>query len=343
MTRTLVLHIGLPKTGTTAIQRTLASRRRALAARGICYPVSAGGAVPVFLHRAALAGSVARGRHGQAVARFAESLCSEIAGLPAEMGTVILSAEQCSLHLQTRAQIGQLHALLAPHFTAMRVVIYLRRQDALAASLYAQMLRRGIMELPQLGDPRPPLDGLYDYATLMDNWAWVFGADAMVPRIFARDRLPDGDVVRDFLALCGVDGMQAARARGDVNPSMNAQGQALMLAVGRVMQHQCATQQERSEFSARLAGIVTRLYAGRGWQPSRAAAASFMARYADGNELVRREWFPQQASLFDMDFSVLPEIEVALDTQEVADAACAVIVQLLRETQRDASGSEVDS
>lgn len=328
MARQLVLHIGVPKTGTTSIQRRLAAQRPALREQGIAYPGGAGLPVPQFLHRAALAGDDAR---DSPVARFRRGFTRELASLPSQISTVILSDEQCSLHLRTTAQIAQLHGWLAPHFETMRLLVYLRRQDALAASLYAQMLRHGIADPPSLELARGELAFLFDYAALLQNWRTVFGQDALAPRIFAPDAMPGGDVVLDFFAACGIDpALAGQRAGADINPSMNLQGQALLLSLGRAVRDETGRNQNRDKPWSRLAAIVTELFPGRGWQPSRAEAASFMAQYQAGNETIRATWFPARASLFDMDFSKLPELPVALEPEPLGQGAHALIMHAVR-------------
>ena len=328
MPRKLLLHIGVPKTGTTSIQRRLAAQCSALLKHGVLYPGGNGLAVPQFLHRAALAGDDGR---NSPVARFRRDFHRELASLPSDLSTVILSDEQCSLHLRTQAQIAQLHAWLAPHFATIRIIVYLRRQDALAASLYAQMLRHGIADPPSFELARGELAFLYDYAALLENWRTVFGQGALVPRLFESDAMPGGDVVRDFFAACGLDpALAGQRAGADINPSMNLQGQALLLSLGRMVRDETGRTQIRDKLWARLAAIVTELFPGRGWQPSRAEASSFMAQFEAGNESIRATWFPARASLFDMDFSKLPEFPVALAAEPLGQGAYAVIMHAVR-------------
>jgi len=327
MPRQLLLHIGVPKTGTTSIQRRLAAQRAALREQGVLYPGGAGLAVPQFLHRAALANDDGDSR----VARFRREFDRELASLPSDISKVVLSDEQCSLHLRTTAQITPLHAWLAPHFETIQIVVYLRRQDALAASLYAQILRHGIADPPSLEMARGELAFLFDYAALLQNWRDVFGPDALVPRIFEPDSFPGGDVVHDFFAACGLDpALAEQRAGADINPSMNLQGQALLLSLGRTLRDETGGKQIRDKAWSRLAAIVTELFPGRGWQPSRAEAASFMAQYEAGNETIRASWFPARTRLFDTDFSNLPELRAALEAEKLSQAASAVIMHAVR-------------
>ncbi|MEJ0046387.1 MAG: hypothetical protein WDN04_09895 [Rhodospirillales bacterium] len=340
MPRQLLLHIGVPKTGTTSIQRALSAERAALSRHGVCYLAGPGLPVPQFLHRAALA----HGRRDTRMARFRHELGRQLAAQPADVGTVLLSAEQCSLFLRSPAEIECLRAWLAPLFETIRIIIYLRRQDALASSLYAQMLRRGVVEPPALDTGREELSALYDYATLLERWAAVFGRAALVPRIFERQSLPGGDVVQDFWQACGLAAdLPERRAGTDINPSMSTQGQALLLEVGRMLQAQGGTTPVRDAAWTRLAAMVTELYPGRGWQPSRTEAASFMARYEAGNEAVRGTWFPDRSRLFNADGADLPEAPVSLENLPTLETASSVLMRALRDLIAAEAAIEGDS
>ncbi len=318
MPRHLWLHIGLPKTGTTAIQRMLAARRLALQRMGICVPVSAGGAVPAFLHRVAVNPGNAR------VAAFAAALRAEIAALPAGTDRVILSAEQCSLALRSRDAIAKLHAMLSPLFSTVTVMVYLRRQDAHAVSLYGQGLRRGSVQAPDLAMVAREFPGFYDYDRLLGEWAAVFGAAAIVPRIFEPSALRNGDVVEDFFTLCRArDALPAQHAPRAINPSINIQGQRLLRGVRLQMENFDAEKWQR------LANIVTAQCPGQGWRPARAAAEAFMAAYAGSNDAVRRTWFPDRPALFELDFSAFPDIADGLDDAPLAQTSNAVILAAL--------------
>jgi hypothetical protein len=285
---------------------------------GICVPVSAGGAVPAFLHRVAVNPGNPR------VAAFAAALRAELAALPAETDRVILSAEQCSLALRNRDAIAKLHAVLSPLFSTVAVIMYLRRQDAHAVSLYGQGLRRGLMQAPDLAMVAREFPGFYAYDRLLGEWAAVFGAAAIVPRIFEPAALRNGDVVEDFFTLCGArDALPAQHAPRAINPSINIQGQRLLRGLRLQMQNFDAGRWQR------LANIVTLHCPGQGWRPARAAAEAFMAAYADSNDSVRRVWFPDRPALFELDLSLYPEVADSLDEPPSAETSYAVILAAL--------------
>jgi hypothetical protein len=319
--RYLVLHIGLPKTGTTSIQRTLATNRPALRAHGFYYPRLSGGAVPQFLHRAG--GS-------RRVGQFWRELRDEVASLPQDGSTVILSAEQCSLKLTEPDDVAALHARLVDFFTAMRVVVYLRRQDLHAASLFAQRLRLGVVEPPDLASLAAEMAPMHDFNALLARWSEVFGLAAMVPRLYERDLLPGGNVVRDFLEVCGLDMAWAAQhAAAEINPSMNLEGQTFLLGIGGWLLRRSGGAAIDSADWTKLAALATRCCPGRGWRPCQAEAAAYLAGFADSNEAVRQRWFPARTSLFNMDMRDLPEVPLLPAAQPALETAYAAIMDQL--------------
>ena len=320
-----MLHIGLPKTGTTSIQRLLTTKRDELREQGYVYPRVKEGGVPQFLHKVELA--------GRAVP-FWRELKAEIDSLPEDGTTVILSDEQCSWSFRDTRLIGSLYDRLADRFASMRIVVYLRRQDLHAASLFAQRLRVGRTEPPDLTSFADEMAPVHDYDALLSRWAEVFGEASIMPRLYARDCLPGGDVVRDFLEVCGLGAEWAAQHSVlQTNRSMNIEGQTLLLALGRWLQQQPASTQVDTTEWAELATVVTRCCRGRGWRPHRAEAAAYLAHFADTNEAVRRRWFPERATLFDMDMGDLPEAPLVLPEHPSIETAYAVIVDAMRVAQ----------
>jgi hypothetical protein len=334
----LILHIGYPKTGTTSIQHAMNRKRPALLQEGLSYPASPGGNMHQLVAFAALVeGDVSRMKGRRSLAglprqvrmdQFLRAFDTELTTLPAHVTRVVLSAETFSLIMRDTAQIEKLRALLAPYFSSMRVVVYLRRQDRLGTSFYSQLLRRGIMEPPVLTTERRDHAHLYDYEAFLARWASVFGRSAIVPRIFEPARLLNGDVVQDFYSLCGLDpGLAPER---QANPSIAVQGQALLLAFGRMLEEAEGNENVRGRVWLRLVSTVTELFPGAGWRPSRAEAKDFMTRFAESNEAVRRDYFPQAASLFDEDFAKLPAAAISLEAEPVLPAAFVLIMEAMR-------------
>lgn len=194
----LLLHIGLPKTGTTSIQETLLTNRERLLEQGILYP-AAGLWGP---GHAALASSYInperRALGVYARAQDHHAILRQIRRETLEAGCerVIISAEALS-DLNT-AEIAQFVEDWSPHY-AIEVVACLRRQDHLAEALIAQNGRVGNRQFFAAG----PLDrdlSIYNSQAILRGWADLIGAD----RVTAFEYSTNGDVVADFLEATGL-------------------------------------------------------------------------------------------------------------------------------------------
>jgi hypothetical protein len=340
MSRTLTLHIGLPKTGTTAIQSAMANSRKALLQQGACYPPSPAGTSHAVLPLAVqMRGNPAAWRREVTVKglaapprleNFWQTFDADMRGLPRRARHIIMSSERFGLLLNNHEALVALRNVLAPHFDALRIVVYLRRQDAHATSAYSQSLRMGVLQEPSLARPGTRYYTFYDYAALLDKWSAVFGQDAIVPRLFERGSLLNGDVVSDFIAVCGLDETALRGVAGRVrNQSINLQGQSLLLAVGRLMEESSGGKVGGKQWEV-YSAMVSSLFPGQGWRPSRAESDAFMAEYAESNEAVRRTWFPGRATLFDTNDADLPGTAQELDAAPGWDITGKLLIHLLR-------------
>jgi tetratricopeptide (TPR) repeat protein len=348
--RDVLLHVGLSKTGTSSIQACFAAARPALAARGVCYPTSPGPANHALLAIAANPSAAARVNPGlwQGVspelrlARFRREFAAELSALPPRIRLVVLSAEQCTDFLRRPEHVAGLRDLVAPHARRIRVVVYLRRQDRHYASLYVQMLRTG----GSVGPPALPteaelraswLGGYYDYAAMLSLWAGVFGREAILPRIFEPAALAGGDVVDDMLELCGIPGAIPPDAPDRRrNPSWSLA--TIRLALAMIARLREEAPRHLAPFGPawrRFAELLSAEPPGPGWRPAPEEARAFLAGFADSNERVRAEWFPERASLFapveEQEPDPLPPPDPALL------AACGLLMQeILRAVSLDA-------
>ena len=171
----LILHIGLGKTGTTALQSWL-TRHRGLAAHGI---VHAGLELERLPGRFRLAGQGAVGDPAQ----LAEGLAKiEAAAARPEIGTIVWSNESLGMSHAAPAILAALNAHLCgpTRLEGVEVVLVLRRQDEWIESAYRQW---GLRHKTRRGfgapTPRQYLSGvrrLLDYRALHAAWAGLGGA-----------------------------------------------------------------------------------------------------------------------------------------------------------------------
>lgn len=340
----LILHIGQSKTGTSSIQRVLGARREALAKLGICYPLSPGWAnhgllpaslVPVeelgHFHPNIWDGMAPAAR----LARFRAEFERELAALPADTRLLLFSAEQMSGLLDRPERIAALRDLLAPHVGRVQVVMYLRRQDSHYASGYTQALRVGHIGPPVLPKLGPEQRRDYDYARILGLWAEAFGEAAVRPRIFEPESLKNGDVVDDFLDLCGIP-LEVPKDDPDrqSNLSLTPGGMDLVRAMGEKLRAAPGGLNGASPLWRRFVQAANEALPGRGWKPEPAEARAFLARYAAVNEAVRKRWFPGRARLF----TPPPEGPAVVETAgpapiNTAKALEAALTLILAETE----------
>lgn len=296
MARRAILHIGVMKTGSSSIQAWLSRERRRLAARGVHVPLGN----MSFLATTAI-GKPEGPRARQSFQRQ-DRLLKEVADLPPDIHTVVLSGEALGQHLHTEARVAYLKTVLDTCFSEYLVVVYLRRQDQQSISYHAYSLRRG--------QPRILLRSPMDYAAMLDAWSGVFGADAVRPRVFERQSLVAGDAVADFAEVTGLGPMGEPLIQGNVNPSNRPAAQMLLQALFKAATHDGGLTSSQFVSSDGFRAFMRELdanYAGTGALPTRGEARAFYESCRDANERVRRSWFPERRSLFDEDFGRYPE------------------------------------
>ena len=227
-----VLHIGMPKTGSTVLQDSLRASHAVLTAQGVLYPENPPDC-PFNNHRMLLFGFLPHRdlpRHVRKYPRYAPgTLCVNYAAFLNQLrrqvdeagpAATILSSESLFRPLPARGR-ASLAAALAP-FGPTTVAVYLRRPSDYYLSALQQRLKSSHTVTP----PRvqSPLAVLASYAR-------AFGATALRPRVYDRSLLADGDIVADFLTAhlpeFAIDPATLARG-GRANETVSAEAMDLM-------------------------------------------------------------------------------------------------------------------
>lgn len=195
------LHIGAPKTGSTAIQQFLATNEEVLAKWGYAYPMAArrsnGHHDLAFL---------AGGGYPDWATPQPESLDTLVSQLQAEIAdgpsSLILSSENFYLLCDPQAALGFISCL---GFSCEEtvIIVYVRRQDEAHASWYNQTVKAQAYAgslTEQIADSWD----LWDYAGKLDAWAEAFGHDNLRVRPYQPQDLPGNDVRLDLLTILGL-------------------------------------------------------------------------------------------------------------------------------------------
>ncbi len=228
-----ILHIGMPKTGTTALQECLLASRAELAAQGVLYPANPPGC-PFNNHRMLVFGFTPFERLPRHIRRHEAYTAANQASKYREFldhveaqvreqrpAVTILSSETLFRSLRGQAP-RSLSAALAPLGGTVRVAIYLRRPSEFYLSNLQQILKQS-----------HNLGWLRVRATYhpLQTYARAFGRDALAVRSFARGSLTDGDIVADFLAShlpeASIDAATLPRGR-QTNETVSAESMDLM-------------------------------------------------------------------------------------------------------------------
>lgn len=338
--RRAIVHIGTEKTGTTALQDTLAMHRPELAERRFFYSQVAGARSHVRLAaygaddqvrddlRRKLAIDTPDDLAGFRSA-FAKSLAAE-ARAHADC-VIVFSSEHCHSRLVSHTSVARLAGLLKSLFDEIIVLVYLRRQDKLAVSRYSTMLKGGGTST-KIIDPAWVRNPYFDYWKLSRRWMEAFGEKSLLVRRFETDRLVGGSIVTDFCAALGMPGLAGPiePANESLTPDYQAFLHGMNARVPRLVDG--AANPGRGN----LDRIVYDLGRGRGARPAKAAAKAFYSLFAEGNERVRARFFPDDATLFREDFSDYPETadDQNLSAEQVMDITSAIWREAMAERER---------
>ncbi len=221
----LVLHIGMPKSGSTALQTALAAARGKLRKNGILYPR---GALNQNFLIAGLAPPQALGRvltqkyqgDDERIRADFQSFMKAIASEIAETSpyVTVLSAEFLFGPVADEGPEA-LRNLLAPLSRTFEIVCYVRQPSDYYLARAQQALKAS-WELPAAGPVR--------YRPTLESALAAAETVHAIP--FDRHRFPNGDVVEDFVAqvLPEAQGVLQSVVHPKVKPSMSAEAMAIV-------------------------------------------------------------------------------------------------------------------
>ena len=212
MQTVLYLHIGTEKTGSTALQTVSGKNRDTLMKHGILYPRTPGEinhvkltlyaeGGPKTLNLRRLAGLVRDDAYRKFKTHFADELRSEI--LASQCTRIYLSNEHLSSRLINAQQVDRFAKFVRPLADIVKIVVYLRPQPELYLSSYSTAIKAG--RKYALEPPRQSQNQRYNYATKLFLWGDAFGDENVNVRIYDRNTLVGGDLVKDFFSIMGYE------------------------------------------------------------------------------------------------------------------------------------------
>lgn len=249
MQKTVYLHIGANKTGSSAIQNFCNSNRSSLLSAGLLYPVT--GCVGDAHYGISSVLGFAHGsknptdRTSKAMTLLRTALRTEVER--SGVRDVVISSEFFVLPKSVESVMSFFDGYL------VKVVIYVRRHDKWWPSAYNQAVRtvvtppwgRGFQSYMKFFMQKQPCPSRAAFRMLVDRWAAVFGKDNLIVRPYesqqnmpgiaadffgaiGHERVVDGLLIRenrvndsvDYTTLAYVDMIQRARLDEDLRAAL---------------------------------------------------------------------------------------------------------------------------
>lgn len=303
-----LIHIGIPKSGTSSIQAFLAMNRASLATQGILYapfnpafgsqfelPVTALEASDSLIepeHERRLLHITNRADQKAYIAQYVQFLDSLLAVTP--LPRFIASSEHIHAWITTPERIAALDRFLRERFAQVTYLLYLRPQEELVTSSYSEAIRRGARH-----DFASHLahHGWIDHWRALEPWLAVVGPGRLKLRLMVRDALAGEDLLEDFCAAAGIAAAGLKRPQ-PVNTALGRREAALRRRLNALL-----PVQSRSGALHPIYGGVLRLCrplcrGGDRLALTAAQMAEVRMRNAKGNEMIRARFFSNRPQLF---------------------------------------------
>lgn len=205
--KTLILHIGMHKTGTTGIQTYMRNHETELASLGINYLagihnnhgtsfISLFGDKPPHKYFVNVAHGIntpkkATAHNSELKKRIVCELRNNVCP------TVVISGEGLSMLSSTSVQ--DVHEFISPYFDKIKVICYVRDPIGFYHSMSRQYILGG--RTKQALSKNPPKPG---YRHRIEKFVEIFGANNVTVKKYDNASLTGGDAVIDFLTFIGM-------------------------------------------------------------------------------------------------------------------------------------------
>lgn len=231
--KTLYLHIGMPKTGTSSIQKFLLKNRKVLGQHGYCFPTLPYQYPFTFQNRNAyfMIGKQysADGSRDQALEKeYLKEGMATICNYFETYDNVILSEETLWRAFRTHSYLfPYLKKHANNHGYQIRIIVYLRRQDDYQISLWKQNVKhpKTAQTLPfdqRLEQILTSEPFTLQYASTLDEIADIFGKENLIVRRFVPSDWKNGSIIDDFLDCIGLSHTDEYKELPkDINPSLS--------------------------------------------------------------------------------------------------------------------------
>lgn len=289
----LHLHIGSPKTGTTAVQTFLAANREALRELAVLHPRTFGDKRHLVLPDLVRVKRQTRSTNGAGSEGLvdpesvAEQLQEELA--ERDYTKVLFSSEFFWTKLARSRQLELLRDFLTRFFDRIYIHAYIRRQDEYIASAWSTAVKGGSTDSLSGTWPRDRLRDIIDYWKILSPWAEVFGRESIICRKFDRRTLKNGDIIEDLLDAAGVAWQSGFHVPSRVNESLDADSLEFL----RILNHDLPRAGRPRRF---IVACLAEISTGPNIGLPDEDLDRFQATFAESNRSVAKEFFGGEIS-----------------------------------------------
>lgn len=308
--KTLYLHIGMPKTATTAIQHFCMDNQEAFHSIGYHYPMFEFEYPNVGIWRNGhfLLGDMSRAKRDSAAD---EKVCQEAFGQIQKAfevyDHVILSDEGIWNHgFKSSCKCWeQMQKELEKNLFNVKVIVYLRRQDEFVYSWWNQIVKAGFRKTSVITWEemvrRLPVVQL-DYYRILERIAGIAGKENIIVRRFDRNRFPGQMIQADFIQAVGLEFSEEYQIREEAS---NVSLTKNCSEIKRILNGLPELDQKGNDFfRTQLREFSLRSgEAGNCSMMSEQELWEFMAKYEEGNRRIAEEYLGEE-KLFEEDYQV---------------------------------------
>lgn len=209
MANTVIIHIGVPKTGSTAIQKYLFNHQKELQKTGLDYHETHAkdGENPDYWAHHLLAHKWG-GWMKPETFPITPDEAWEVLRKDATSGdnkTILISSERfADLFASKRVEeiLEFIKTTLAP--AQVKIFAYVRNQTVLAESFYKQQVKVGIQVPPVDFYLKTKIPGFLDFYGMFEKCAKVIGRENIMVRSYENDIAKDGDIIYGFMQVFGM-------------------------------------------------------------------------------------------------------------------------------------------
>jgi len=204
------------------------------------------------------------------------------------------------------SELTALKTFLYEFCRELDIVAYVRPQHEFAISMFSTNLKNGSRQKVILQDltQNKGMARKCDYAGVLNFWEDHFPAAKFKVRKFGRSELVNGDSVSDFSHVTGIrdQGLIKPERR---NESLSWKAQLFTMKLNGQMDH--IPKKMRSKNRAHIFRALEKHFSGTGIMPGRTETRAFFEHFSESNERLRKRYFSDSKTLFDVSFDKYPE------------------------------------